>query len=94
MTFTVTVSECVEVSLGSTVMQINHNECVPVRLISTVGLTNLNFTLSYPVGRLTNWVLNATNTVIATGTVQNAGSGLSLVSIGTLPGQVLQGPMK
>ena len=45
VTFAVVVSECVQVSIGSTVMQIGTTSSVPVNLLSTVALTNLSFTL-------------------------------------------------
>ena len=47
--------------------------------------------MSYPANRFTNWVLNATNAVIGTGTGQSAGAELALFSVSMQPGQVLQG---
>ena len=43
MTFVVTNSDCVQVGLGSTVMQTGTTSSVPLTLISSVALTNLSF---------------------------------------------------
>ena len=47
ITFTVTVSLCVEVVIGSAVMQINHNQCLPINLIDGgIDKPELQFELS------------------------------------------------
>lgn len=56
-TFLVTVRECVEVSLGNAVMLAGTSNAVSIRLLSTVELTNLAFTVSYPASRFTNFSL-------------------------------------
>jgi hypothetical protein len=78
--------------LGSTVMQIGQTSSVPVNLLSTVALTNLSFTLSYPTNRFTNWVLLETNAVFGAATVQALDSSNTVFGFVTSPGQVLQGP--
>ena len=92
VTFAVVVSECVQVSIGSTVMQVGTTSSVPVNLLSTVALTNLSFTLSYPTNRCTNWTLTASNTAIDGASVQTLGPANTFFTLGTKSGQVLQGP--
>jgi len=92
VTFAVVVSECVQVSIGSTVMQIGTTSSVPVNLLSTVALTNLTFTLSYPTNRFNNWRAAASNTAIAGFTAQTLDPMDASFRLGTLSGQVLQGP--
>ncbi|HZQ46487.1 MAG TPA: hypothetical protein VFC07_05715, partial [Verrucomicrobiae bacterium] len=92
MTFAVTVSECVQVGVGSTVMQVGQNSSIPVTLLSTVGLTNLTFTLACPTNRFTNWTFSSSNASIASATVQTVGSSQPVFTLGTLPGQMLQSP--
>ena len=92
VTFAVVVSECVQVSIGSTVMQVGTTSSVPVNLLSTVALTNLSFTLSYPTNRFTNWTLMASNAAIDGVSVQTLGPANTFFTLGTKSGQVLQGP--
>src|SRR5207244_3566396 len=69
--FTVTVSECVRVGIGRTVLQVGHNACVTVNLLSTVALTNLSFILLHPADRFANWTLGVTNPATCNATVTN-----------------------
>ncbi len=92
MTFTVTVSECVQVGIGSTVMQAGQTSGIPVTLLSTVGITNLTFTLSSPTNRFANWTFTSSNASIASATVQAVGSSPPTFALGTLPSQTLQSP--
>jgi hypothetical protein len=92
VSFTVTVSECVRVGLGSTTLQVGQNGCVPLNLLSTIGLTNLNFTLVCDSNRFTNWTFSATNPVIGAAEIQALDSAQILFSLGTKAGQVMQGP--
>jgi hypothetical protein len=91
VTFAVVVGECVQVSIGSTVMQIGTTSSVPVNLLSTVAVTNLSFTLSYPTNRFNNWTLTTTNTAIGGVSVESGPTNASF-TLGTKSGQVLQGP--
>ena len=92
MTFTVVVGECVQVGVGSTVVQTGQSTGVPVNLFTTIGLTNLHFTLVYPDSRFTNWTISVTNSTIATGTVQILDSSHGLYGVAAKSGQMLQGP--
>jgi hypothetical protein len=91
MTFSVSVADCVEVSVGSSVVQAGQSTCVPVTLFTTVGLTNLNFTLDCPAGFLTNWSITSTNSAIASATVQMTNAYQPQFSFGVQSGSVLQG---
>jgi RHS repeat-associated protein len=90
--FTVVVGECVEVSVGSTVMQTGTTSSVPVNLITSVGLTNLSFTLAYPTNRFANWSLTGSNSAIGNASAINASSSQTFFSVSTKSGQTLQGP--
>ena len=92
MTFVVTVSDCIQVGIGSTIVQAGQNASVPLNLLTSVGLTNLSFTLVYPNNRFTNWAVMATNSVVGTSTVQTIDLSDTLFSLGTGSGRVLQGP--
>ena len=85
MTFTVAVGECVQVELGSTVMQEGKTNGVTVTLVSSVALTNLSWTIAAPAGRFTNWVFAASNSAIA-----RVNSAPTDFSLGSAPGQTLQ----
>jgi len=49
--FFVNVPECIQASLGNTVMLVGTTSSVPVRLLSTTALTNMSFTVGYPAER-------------------------------------------
>jgi hypothetical protein len=91
MTFMVNVSECVEISIGSSVQQTGQSTCVPVNLFSTIGLTNLNFTLSDPTGHFTNWNITPTNSMISSATAQMVDPLHALFNLGVQNGKALQG---
>jgi hypothetical protein len=91
MTFLVTVSECVEITIGSNPVQSGSRTNVSVNLFSTVNLTNLNFTLADSAGRLTNWNIAASNSMIASATAQIVDPYHTVFNVGVLNGHVLQG---
>jgi hypothetical protein len=91
MTFSVVVGECVQVSIGSIVVQAGQSTCVPLNLVASVGLTNLNFTLSYPGGLLTNWNVTPSNSVITSAAAQTTDASHTQFSFGVQSGQVLKG---
>ncbi len=90
--FNVVVGECVQVGVGSTVVQTGQSACAPVNLLTTVALTNLSFTLAFPTDRFTNWIVSATNPVVANGTAQVLDPSHTLFSFTTRSGETLQGP--
>ena len=56
-TFVITVPDCVQVSLGNTVVRAGDSVAVPVELLSTVQLSNVVIFATYPETRLTNFTL-------------------------------------
>jgi hypothetical protein len=91
MTFSVIVGECVEVSIGSNVVQAGQSTCVPVNLVATVGLTNLKFTLAYLSGFLTNWNVTPSNSAVSSSSAQTVDPSHTEFAFGVQSGQVLQG---
>ncbi len=92
MTFSVIVPECIEASVGNTVMLAGSTSSVPVRLLSTTALTNMVFTVAYPAERLTNFTLTVNSPQVVTQQLQLLGSGQVQVAF-TLPASsVLYGP--
>jgi hypothetical protein len=92
-TLLVAVSDCLQISLGSSVVQIGQSPCVPVTLLSSVGLTNLSFTVNSLANRFTNWTITALNPAIGgTATLPLDASNTRLTF--TAAGQVFQGPMQ
>jgi hypothetical protein len=92
VSFTVVVSDCLQVSIGSTVMQVGTTSSVPASVISPLGLTNLSFTVVYPTNRFTNWVMIPSNNAIGTALVESIGSSQSMFSLAAGTGQTITGP--
>jgi hypothetical protein len=92
ITFVITVAECVQLEVGSAVLQVGQSTNIPVTLFSTVGITNLSFDLSVPAGRFTNFTITPSNSTIASATVQATGSSPPLFTLITQPGQTLPSP--
>ena len=92
ITFQVAVSECIEVRVGSTVLQVGDSGTVPVTLVSTLGLTNLNFTVSTWPDRFTNWAMAVSNTAVATVSVETIGSSQTVFNLKVKDGETLHGP--
>jgi hypothetical protein len=90
--FNILVGDCVQVGVGATSVQTGQGACIPVNLVSTVGLTNLAFVLAYPSNRLGNWSITATNSAVGTAGVLVLDPGHAQFQIATKAGWVLQGP--
>jgi hypothetical protein len=90
-TFLVTVRECVEASLGNTVMLAGSSNAVSIRLLSTVELTNLAFTVGYPASRFTNFSLTVDTQQVSSPLLLQS-NGQAYIAL-TLPStSVLHGP--
>ncbi|HEX5400652.1 MAG TPA: Ig-like domain-containing protein [Verrucomicrobiae bacterium] len=70
MSFVVTVGDCLQIGIGSTVAQVGTTASVPVTVFSSAGVTNLRFTLAYPANRFTNWMIVPSNSVVGASTAQ------------------------
>jgi hypothetical protein len=92
MTFVITVGECVQVGLGSTVMQVGQTSSVPVTLQSSVGITNLNWIFVAPSNRFANFTFVFTNSSIGISTVQVLDSARAGFTLSTKANQTLQSP--
>ncbi len=92
VSFLVTVPECIEASVGSTIMLIGQTNSIPINLLSTTALTNMAFTLVYPADRFTNFALTVNSPQVLTQSLSFPQPGQVRVSF-TLPGaSVLHGP--
>jgi len=91
VTFTVTVGDCVQVSVGSNMVQAGQSACVPANLVTSVGLTNLNFSLAYTGGFLTNWNVTPSNSGIASATAQTVDPSHTQFNFAARNGRSLQG---
>ena len=92
MTFVVTVGDCLQIGLGSTVMQVGTTSSVPVNLITSVALSNLSFTVIYPAGRFTNWSAAVNSGAINATNVVTLNSAQTFFSFGASSNQPMQGP--
>ncbi|MEI6569451.1 MAG: hypothetical protein WCR20_22425, partial [Verrucomicrobiota bacterium] len=92
MVFTVIVPECIEASVGDNVVRAGQRSSVPLRILSTVELTNLAFTLNYPAERFTNFTLTVNSPQVITQELRLLAAGKLEVSF-TLPStSVVHGP--
>ena len=80
-TFTVIVPDCVQVSLGSTVVRAGDSVAVPMDLLSTVRLSNVTLLIEYPSERLTNFTLLINTQQVAAAPLFNL-SGKGLLDVG------------
>ncbi len=90
--FTVTVYECVEASLGSTVLAAGQSGAVPIQLLSTVELTNLAFTVVYPADRFTSFQVTVDNQVVVPPHTTNLEAGRFRVAFDLPADRILHGP--
>ncbi len=91
MSFVVSVGDCLQIGVGSTVVQIGTTGSVPVTVYSSAGVTNLSFTLAYPTDRFANWTIVASNNVVGTATAQALSSSQAVFNVSANTGGSLQG---
>jgi hypothetical protein len=92
VSFVVTVGECLQLGIDSTVLQVGQTSSVAVSIISTLGLTNLSFNVTYPTNRFTNWVLTASNSAVSTTLVQTVDPSQVAFGLAAKNGQTFNGP--
>jgi subtilase family serine protease len=90
-TFTVTVGNYAEATLGSTTIQAGLPGSVPITIDASAPVTNLTFTFDVTAPGLTNFSLLAPLPPLASATLQQTGPARFTVTLGTLPGQPLLG---
>jgi hypothetical protein len=91
MSFTITVGDCLEIGVGSTVVQTGTTGSVPLTVFSSAGVTNLSFTLDYPANRFTNWTLMPSNNTVGAASVQPVNTGQTRFHITAKANSSLQG---
>ncbi|MDB6056328.1 MAG: hypothetical protein JWO95_172, partial [Verrucomicrobiales bacterium] len=91
MSFTVSVSDCLQIQVGSGVAQVGHQGTVPVTVFASSGVTNLSFVLSYPSNRLGSWTISTSNNAVATSAVVPVNPSNTMFRVSTGNGQSLQG---
>ncbi|HWY78463.1 MAG TPA: hypothetical protein VN281_22810, partial [Verrucomicrobiae bacterium] len=91
VSFTITVTTCIQFQAGSTVMQAGTTSSVPVSLVSSAALTNLSFGLVYPTNRFAGWAFTASNSAISSVLVQSNSASQTRFTLGVTNGRTLQG---
>jgi hypothetical protein len=91
MAFTISVGDCLQIGVGSTVVQVGTTGSVPVTVFSSAGVTNLSFILAYPTNRFANWTIAASNSVVGTATAQTLDSAQAIFNVTAAAGGSLQG---
>jgi hypothetical protein len=90
-TFTLGVSNAVQVNLGSAIVAVGQTGSVQLTVVSSTAITNLTFVLDAPSNRLSNVTVQSLMPSVATVSQQTAGAAHSTVTINAVPGQSLQG---
>ena len=89
--FKVIANDILELVLGEVVVRAGTNGAVGLRLFSSAGLTNLEFTVEFLPDRLTNVSLAAVSPVLASVTTRQLTSTNAVLKFRTASGRVLQG---
>jgi hypothetical protein len=89
-TFTITVLDYLDVTLGRTNLLGGATATLPLVVSSSEGVSNVQFRVTVPFTVLTNWTLVSESAQLATATLQPEASAFT-VHLQTLPGQLLQG---
>ena len=92
MVFSVIVYECVEASIGNTVLLAGTAGCVPINLLSTVALTNLSFNVVYPAERFGQFSLTVNTQQVGALPLQSLSNGVVRISFVLPANRALQGP--
>jgi hypothetical protein len=92
MTFNVSVGECFEAGIGSTVVQVGQTGSVPITLLSSVSVSNLSMTLLDPRTRFGSWSFASSNSSVASASVQVLNASNILLNINSFQGQGLESP--
>jgi hypothetical protein len=90
-TFTITVSNYVQLSFGQSIVPLGQTNSVPLILTSSGSVTNVSFVLNVPANRMTNLSVTSLVPTIATVSQGTNGAAHSVVTIKALSGQSLQG---
>jgi hypothetical protein len=91
--FTITVSNYVQISFGPSIVALGQTSSVPVIFNSSVPITNLSFTLDVPGTRMSNLSMTSAVPAVATVSQSTKGAAHSVVTINAVSGQAIQGPV-
>lgn len=86
----VMVQDYLALVIGATSIQAGQNGSVPLALASSEGVTNLSFTIPWPLDSLPSPSLSISAPGVATNSLRNQGNN-TIVTVQMSPGQVLQG---
>jgi hypothetical protein len=86
----VIVLDYLGLNVGSTSVMAGQNATVPIALASSDGVTNLSFTVPWPMNALPNPTLSVIASGVATSSLRSQNSNV-VVTIQMAPGQVLSG---
>ena len=89
--FSLVVQDYISLSPGSNLVAAGSLGGLPLTVYASTPLTNLQFTLNYPPGQLTNLFFSSTNPLVGPASVTPTGPCQALVSIGAAAGQSLAG---
>ena len=92
VSFVVAVSECLQLNVGSTVLQVGQTSSVPLGIVSTLNLTNLSFTVVYPANRFTNWGITPSHAAIGATRAQSIDGAQTAFNLAAKEGQKFNGP--
>ena len=90
-TFTLGVSNAVQVNLGSAVVAVGQTGSVQLTVISSTAITNLTFILDAPSNHVSNVTVQSLLPSVATVSQQTAGAAHSTITINAVSGHSLQG---
>jgi hypothetical protein len=88
--FTIVVADYLELMLGQTVLQVGQSGSVPVTLVTTTGLTNLQARVDIPADRLGSVALTDFGPGVGNATLQQQAPNLWQMDFTAAPGQALQ----
>jgi subtilisin-like proprotein convertase family protein len=88
--FTIIVDDYLEVMLGQAVLRVGQTDSVPVTLVTTTGLTNLQALVNIPADRLVSPTLSDLGPGVASATLQQQTPQLWQMDFIAGPGQALQ----
>jgi len=91
VTFSVTVQECIEPSLGTLILPAGERGRLPIWIFSTAKLTNLTSLLALPDNQFADPALDVVAPQICTNFFGLVSNSVYSVSLGTCPNQWLQG---
>ncbi len=85
--FQIVVTDFAQTALGTTVIQEGQDGCVPLSVDSNESITNVEITLTWPLGTFTNLALSSTASNLCTATLQSLSPTQAIARLSTCPGK-------